>query len=131
MRVPERGKDWSDIEREAKVMPKTHPREYCQIRYTFYLASLLLCSNGAFAQTSNTELKSFPNSVVPLPQPTGPGQNVQAPTESTLNRVLTLRFSIQPKDQTELENRVAEGKTVSPKDLSTVYSGNPDDAHKL
>ena len=82
------------------------------------------------------ERKVFADSVTPLPDEPGltsRGLMVQAAVPEQLTEQMRLVFSLEiaPKDQAELEERVARGEVVPPDELQKKYAADPADCKKL
>jgi kumamolisin len=82
------------------------------------------------------ERKVFADSVTPLPDEPGltpRGLMVQAAEPEHLNDQMRVLFSLEipPKDEAELEKRVARGEVVDPHELQQKYAANPADRKKL
>ena len=99
--------------------------------HPFLLPSFLLAALQVVICNAQPATKDFAGSIVTPPPPTGPGQNAERLEPQTLNRFLTLHFSLKARNSAELEQRVMKGETVSPSEFAAKYSGDPDSAHKL
>src|SRR5215469_1609605 len=86
------------------------------------LAAALLVSSAITPQAMGQDTKTFPNSITPLPPPSGPGANIQDLEPETRNRFLNLHFSLATDNLSQLEDRVAKGETISPQELASKYS---------
>jgi kumamolisin len=80
--------------------------------------------------------KVFANSVTPLPEELGitpHGLILNAAQPDNRTEQMTLLFSIAPADnlRKELEQMVAQGQTVSPKELNTKYASPAEDVQRL
>jgi kumamolisin len=80
--------------------------------------------------------KVFSNSITPLPEELGitpHGLILNAAKPDNRDEQMTLLFSVAPPDnkRKELQQLVASGKTVSPKDLQTKYASDKADAQSL
>jgi kumamolisin len=81
-----------------------------------------------------SDRKVFENSVVPLHAEQGltlHGLMVNAATPENRKEKMTLLFSLATPGEEDLEDRVAKGQTVSPKDITTKYSASSADRKKL
>jgi hypothetical protein len=97
-----------------------------------FLALFSLLSLGAPAraqQDRSSDVKTFPNSIVPLPPPTGPQPNA-IQQETAQNVTLQVHFSFALKNLEELNAKVRVGETINPQDLGR-YSGDPTQAARL
>ena len=80
--------------------------------------------------------KTFANSVTPLPEELGitpHGLILNAAQPDNRNEQMTLLFSVAPHDDVrkQLEELVAKGQTVSPKELQKKYGSNKEDVQPL
>src|SRR5713101_9311859 len=80
--------------------------------------------------------KVFANSVTPLPAAEGPthlGLMVAAAQPENRKELMTVVFSLSFPDsaQAQLQQMVAQGKVVSPKEMSKNFSADPADSKAL
>jgi kumamolisin len=80
------------------------------------------------SQTVSNGLKTFNNSIVPVPSGTAAPA---AMSDESRNRKLVIHFALETSNLKELQDRVLRGETISPSEMKTKYSGNPDSLQKL
>ena len=105
-----------------------------KIRFSHFLygvCGLIVSGSVAYPQTIEGDFKAYPNSVAPLPPPTGPARNVSTPDSADLNRTVNLNFYMQSKNYAAVEEANKQNRTLSPGEVKEAYSGSPEQAEKL
>lgn len=103
-----------------------------KVRFSHFLygvCGLIVSSSVAHPQTIEGDVKTYANSVAPLPTPSGPAANVSSELDAAqLNTVQTLSFRIKPKNRDMLRD---SGKTLTREEIKEAFSGSPEDAQKI
>ena len=102
---------------------------------TLWIAILSLTPNfvdTCRAQPNAGDRKFFRNSVVPLGISGTPNvAAIESPDPNREKTTLTLRFTLEPANQAELEEKAASGQTIDPAELGTKYAASQEDYDKL